>query len=243
LDRFLNETQLAMAEGLARLLSTQLDLADLDRQTELATEMELKALQAQINPHFLFNTINTIAAFIRTDPSEARRLLRQFGTFYRRTLEQAEDLVTLERELEFVDTYLELEKARFGDRLEVKRDIDDEAFDLLVPAFMIQPLVENSIAHGMRSDGQPLTVTISAHVYPEEACINVVDDGEGITVERLPHVLEPGAGSGLGIALRNVRDRLAGHFGPESRLTIESTEGLGTTVGLTIRPLPEFEEA
>ena len=118
-DRFLNETQLAMAEGLARLLSTQLELSELERQTELATEMELKALQAQINPHFLFNTINTIAAFIRTDPAEARRLLRKFGTFYRRTLEQAEDLVTLERELEFVDTYVELEKARFGDRLEI----------------------------------------------------------------------------------------------------------------------------
>jgi two-component system sensor histidine kinase LytS len=242
-DRFLNETQLAMAEGLARLLSTQLELSELDRQTELATQMELKALQAQINPHFLFNTINTIAAFIRTDPSEARRLLRQFGAFYRRTLEQAEELVTLERELEFVDAYLELEKARFGDRLEVRRDVDDDAFDLLVPAFIIQPLVENSIAHGMRSDGQPLTVTISAKVHADEACIEVVDDGDGIPASRLPHVLEPGAGSGLGIALRNIRDRLAGYFGPDSELTIESTEGAGTTVGLTIRPLPDYDEA
>ena len=120
-DRYLNENQLAMAEGLARLLSTQLEASELERQTELATQMELKALQAQINPHFLFNTINTIAAFIRTDPAEARRLLRQFGTFYRRTLEEADDLVTLDRELEFVDTYVELEKARFGDRLESSR--------------------------------------------------------------------------------------------------------------------------
>ncbi len=122
-DRYLNENQLAMAEGLARLLSTQLELSELERQTELATQMELKALQAQINPHFLFNTINTIAAFIRTDPTEARRLLRQFGTFYRRTLEEAEDLITLDRELEFVDTYVQLEKARFGDRLEFVQDV------------------------------------------------------------------------------------------------------------------------
>ncbi|HSK46676.1 MAG TPA: histidine kinase [Coriobacteriia bacterium] len=242
-DRFLNETQLAAAEGLARLLSTQLELSELEAQTELATQMELKALQAQINPHFLFNTINTIAAFIRTDPSEARRLLRNFGTFYRRTLEQAEDLVTLERELEFVDTYIELEKARFGDRLEIAHEIEDAALGLPIPAFMIQPLVENSVGHGMRSDGGTLTVTISAYVGDNELCLEVRDDGEGIPAERLPHVLEPGAGKGLGIALRNIRDRLRGHFGPESMLQIESTEGEGTAVRLTIRPLPKPDQS
>jgi two-component system, LytTR family, sensor histidine kinase LytS len=237
-DRFLNETQLAMAEGLARLLSTQLELSELERQTELATEMELKALQAQINPHFLFNMINTIAAFIRTDPGEARRLLRQFGTFYRRTLEQAESLITLERELEFVDTYAELEKARFGSRLEVIEDVDDRALRMPMPAFMIQPLVENAIGHGMRGDGSTLHVTIAAHVNSDELCVSVADDGVGIAPDRLPHVLDLSAGRGLGIALRNVRDRLRGHFGPESTLRIESEEGVGTTVVLTVRPLP-----
>ncbi|HET6351705.1 MAG TPA: histidine kinase [Coriobacteriia bacterium] len=238
-DRFLNETQLAMAEGLARLLSTQLELSELERQTELATQMELKALQAQINPHFLFNTINTIAAFIRTDPSEARRLLREFGAFYRHTLEQAEDMVVLERELEFVDTYVALEKARFGELLVVAEDVDDEALETLVPAFIIQPIVENSVGHGMRGDGDPLHVTISAHVAGDQLCIQVRDDGVGISADRLPHVLEPGAGSGLGIAMRNVSDRLRGYFGPESGLKIESTEGEGTCVTLTIRPLPQ----
>ncbi len=242
-DRFLNETQLAMAEGLARLLSTQLELSELERQTELATQMELKALQAQINPHFLFNTINTIAAFIRTDPSEARRLLRQFGTFYRRTLEQAEDLVVLEREMEFVDTYVELEKARFGELLIFIDDIDDEALEMLVPAFIIQPIVENSVGHGMRADGEPLHVTVSAHVGDDELCITISDDGAGIPADRLPHVLEPGVGRGLGIALRNVGDRLRGYFGPDSGLAIESVEGEGTTVTLTIKPLPKVEDA
>ena len=241
-DRYLNETQLAMAEGLARLLSTQLELSELERQTELATEMELKALQAQINPHFLFNTINTIAAFIRTDPSEARRLLRQFGTFYRRTLEQAEDLVTLERELEFVEMYVGLEKARFGDRLEMVTDVDDEVLGIPMPAFMIQPLVENSVGHGMRSDGEPLTVTVRAHAHGQELRIEVIDDGEGISAERMPHVLEPGEGKGLGIALRNVRDRLRGYFGPDSSLEIRSTHGQGTTVCLVISPLPAQHE-
>lgn len=232
-DRYLNETQLAMAEGLARLLSTQLELSELERQTELATEMELKALQAQINPHFLFNMINTIAAFIRTDPAEARRLLRQFGAFYRRTLEQQEDLVTLERELEFVDTYMELEKARFGDRLEYVDDVQPGLLGLHLPAFMIQPLVENAVGHGMRADGSTLHVTVLVSAEPSGVVFEVRDDGQGVAAERLPHVMDIGSGRGLGIALRNVRDRLRGYFGPQSALEIESTEGVGTVVRLS----------
>lgn len=238
-DRFLNETQLAMAEGLARLLSRQLELSELDRQTELATQMELKALQAQINPHFLFNTINTIAAFIRTDPTEARRLLRQFGTFYRRTLEQAADLVTVERELEFVSTYVELEKARFGEQLNFAIEADPATYDTPLPSFMIQPLVENAIGHGMRHDGSALSVVVSAYFCDEGLCITVADDGVGIPPERLPLVLESGTSKGLGIAMGNVRDRLAGHFGPDSTFTIESTVDVGTTVKLIISPVPE----
>ncbi|PKQ16624.1 MAG: sensor histidine kinase [Actinobacteria bacterium HGW-Actinobacteria-7] len=237
-DRYLNETQLAMAEGLARLLSTQLELSELEAQTDLAREMELKALQAQINPHFLFNTINTIAAFIRTDPSEAHRLLRQFGTFYRRTLEQADDLVTLDRELEFVRTYVELEQARFGNRLVVQEAIEDATRSLAMPAFMIQPLVENCVGHGMPADGRPLTVVVSATRGDDEIIISVSDDGAGISPERLGAIFEPGSGKGLGIALRNVRDRLAGYYGPESVLTIESEPDHGTTVHLVIRLLP-----
>jgi len=236
-DKYLNETQLAMAEGLAHLLSTQLELSELDRQTELACRMELKALQAQINPHFLFNTINTIAAFIRTDPIEARRLLRQFGAFYRRTLEQTDDLVTLERELEFVETYVELEQARFGERLEIVEDIEPAARSHAIPAFMIQPLVENAIGHGMRPDGGTLHVTIRARVDHESLKVTITDDGVGISARRLPHVFEPGFGIGLGIALRNIQDRLTGHFGHNSRLVIHSTEGRGTTAEMVI-PLP-----
>ncbi len=237
-DRYLNETQLAMAEGLGRLLSTQLELSELEAQTDLAREMELKALQAQINPHFLFNTINTIAAFIRTDPAQAHRLLRQFGTFYRRTLEQADDLVTVGREMEFVCTYVELEQARFGSRLVVHEEIEDEVRSMPLPAFMIQPLVENAVGHGMPADGRPLVITVSAVRGPDAITISVADNGEGIAPERLESVFEPGTGKGLGIALRNVRDRLSGYYGPESALQIESTLGQGTTVRLVIRPIP-----
>ncbi len=237
-DRYLNETQLAMAEGLGRLLSTQLELSELEAQIDLAREMELKALQAQINPHFLFNTINTIAAFIRTDPVVAHRLLRQFGTFYRRTLEQVDDLVTIDRELEFVRSYVELEQARFGGRLIVNEVVDERARRLPMPAFMIQPLVENAVGHGMPSDGRPLTITISARIVEDGAIVTVADDGAGIPPERLENLFEPGTGKGLGIALRNVRDRLTGYYGQDSELLIES-EGRGTAVHMVIRPLPQ----
>lgn len=233
--RFLNETQFAMAEGLARLLSTQLELSELEAQTELAREMELKALQAQINPHFLFNTINTIAAFIRTDPAEAHRLLRQFGSFYRRTLEQADHLVTLERELEYVDTYLELEQARFGDRLRFEKRVDAKALGMPLPAFLLQPLVENAVGHGMRADGSPLTVRVTATLAGDELHLSVEDDGAGIPSERLGKVFEAASSKGLGIALRNVRDRVSGFFGEGSSLEIRSTEDVGTAVHITIR--------
>ena len=157
--RLLNETQVAMAEGLAMMLSTQLELSELERQTELATRMELKALQAQINPHFLFNTINTIASLIRTDPARARELLREFAAFYRRTLESGDELITLGQEIEQTRRYLTFELARFGDRVIVEEELEPQVLQMLVPAFIVQPLVENAISHGMRAEG-PLTIRL-----------------------------------------------------------------------------------
>ncbi|MBS3956822.1 MAG: histidine kinase [Clostridiales bacterium] len=229
----LNETQIAMAEGLARLLSTQLELSELERQTELACRMELKALQAQIHPHFLFNTINTIAMLIRTDPEKARELLRDFARFYRRTLEATEDLVPLEQELEYVRTYLAFEKARFGDRLEVIEEIDTGVQGLLVPAFAIQPVVENSVQHGMK-EVDPLTISITTRRAGSRIEIEVTDDGAGIAKDDLSRVLEPGFGKGLGIALKNVDDRLRGYYGPGSGLTVKHAEGGGTQVLITV---------
>ncbi len=233
--RLLNETQIAMAEGLAQLLSTQLELSELERQTELACQMELKALQAQIHPHFLFNTINTIAMFIRTDSEKARELLRDFARFYRRTLEATEDLVPLEQELEYVRTYLSFELARFGDRLEITEEIDEELRGVLVPAFAIQPIVENAVQHGMKAT-DVLHVRISTRRVGDHIEIEVDDDGTGIPPEHVGRVLEPGFGKGLGIALKNVDDRLKGHYGPGSGLTVECPGDAGTRVLITIVP-------
>ncbi|PKQ37839.1 MAG: sensor histidine kinase [Actinobacteria bacterium HGW-Actinobacteria-1] len=231
--RLLNETQVTMVEGLARLLSTQLELSELERQTALACRMELKALQAQINPHFLFNTINTIASLIRTDPPRARDLLREFARFYRRTLEENEELVPLERELEYARSYLVFEHARFGDRVQVTEEIDAEAMQVLVPAFIVQPLVENCVQHGMRAD-EPLHISVSARVENGTLVLAVADDGVGIAPSVLPRILEAGYGKGLGIALKNVDDRLRGRFSTGSGLTVASEEGVGTTVTATL---------
>jgi two-component system, LytTR family, sensor histidine kinase LytS len=229
-----NETQIAMAEGLGEVLSTQLELAELERQTELATRMELKALQAQINPHFLFNTINTIASLIRTDPVRARELLREFATFYRRTLERGDELIPLDVELEQTHRYLTFEIARFGDRVRVEDDIDPAVRSTLVPAFIVQPLVENAIAHGMRPHA-PITISLTAYVCDGDSlCVVIKDDGVGIPPSKVDHVLEPGSAKGLGIALKNVDDRLKGHFGPGSGVRVESAEGVGTSVTLVL---------
>ncbi|TLM78076.1 MAG: sensor histidine kinase [Actinobacteria bacterium] len=231
--RLLNETQVTMVGGLADLLSTQLELSELDRQTELATRMELQALQAQINPHFLFNTINTIASLVRTDPSEARDLLREFATFYRRTLETGDSPVPLARELEYVHSYLRFETARFPNRIKVVEDIEPAALDVNIPAFVVQPLVENCIKHGMRARGV-LTVRIDARLSQGRLTVRVADDGVGMAPDVLAKVMEPGFGTGLGIALGNVDDRLRGLYGPASGLVVHSTADAGTTVTLTV---------
>jgi len=231
--RLLNETQVTMVEGLARLLSTQLELSELERQTALACRMELKALQAQINPHFLFNTINTIAMLIRTDPATARELLREFASFYRRMLEDNEGPIPLRQELEYALTYLRFEQARFGERLHVFEQIDPTILGIEVPAFILQPLVENCVQHGTKPD-VPLTITLAGRREGGVIRIRVADDGAGISPEDLPRVLETGFGKGLGIALKNVDDRLKGHFGSASGLAVESVRGKGTTVTMTI---------
>ena len=233
----LTETELVSAEGLARLLSTQLVIHELENQAALATELELKALQAQINPHFLFNTINTIGAYIRTDAEKARHLLRHFAGFYRRTLEHGDKPITLGLELEFLKQYFELEKARFGDQVNLSLDIDTVAMDLPMPSFMLQPLVENSIEHGMRDDGSPLNVGVLVeHVKDSDTwMVSLSDDGVGIDEESLATIFEKPSSTGLGVALRNVSDRLRGFYGQDSELTIESSKGVGTEISFLIR--------
>ena len=229
-----NETQRAMCEGFAQLLSTQLSLSYMQQKTELAAKMELRALQAQINPHFLFNTINTIAATVRTDPAQARVMLREFAVYYRRLLENAEDLIELSAEVEQTERYLMFQRARFGeDSITMNIDIEDGLEELRVPSFILQPLVENCVGHARRVDA-PLTIEVRAWQASASVIITVADDGVGIPPERLDTLLDGDSDTGLGIALRNVNARLKACFGTVSGLYIESEVDVGTTVYLSL---------
>lgn len=233
--RNINETQISIAEGFGELLSTQLAAMALEEQTKLATSMELKMLQSQINPHFLFNTINTIASFIRTDPNKARTLLREFAVFYRRTLEDASDLILLDREIEQTQRYFTFEVARFGeDRLELDTDIDEDLEGVYIPAFMVQPLVENAVRHAMPSEGK-LTILIRALRTGNDVLVSIVDDGTGMTEEARQNILHPESSTGLGIAVKNIHDRIRGYYGGDSRMDIQTKLGAGTTVTLYLK--------
>lgn len=228
-----------LAAGIAQLLGVQMELAELDRQTQLLTKAELDALQAQINPHFLFNTLNTISMFIRTNPETARRLLKRLAAFFRHSLKRRGHWVTFEEELSYLHHYLVLEKARFREKLRIVRDIDERVLPYKIPVLTLQPLVENAIRHGITPKLGKGTVKISIHLLDDkEILVAVMDDGVGIKPEILSEVLKPGFGSGSGVGLSNVHERLKLLFGEDRGLTIESSPNVGTTVILRI-PLTE----
>lgn len=231
----ISETQKSIAEGFGQLLSTQMAAAALEEQTKLATSMELKALQSQINPHFLFNTINTIASFIRTDPEKARILLREFAVFYRRTLEDSADLILFAREMEQTKRYFTFEIARFGDdRVSMEVNIDPAVDDMMIPPFLIQPLVENAVRHAMPSEGK-LVISVTGVVDGDDVIVSVVDNGVGMTEDARQNILHPESSTGLGIAVKNVHDRIRGYFGSDAHMDVESELGMGTTVKLVLK--------
>ncbi len=222
------------AQGLGQIFCTQLELANLERMTELAAKAELKALRAQINPHFLFNALNTIVSLCRTNPEEARRLIIELSEFFRRSLKTSRDFVTIKEELELVDSYLALEKARFGARLTIVKTVGDETLNVLIPAFTLQPLVENAVKHGLLAKEEGGTVHIAVARTGGDVAITITDDGQGISRATLSQVLVSGFGKGAGVGLSNVNERLKNIYGPKHALEIESVEGRGTVVHLSI---------
>jgi len=234
-----DRTQFTIARGLATLISSQLSAYELDRQAELTAQAEVKALQAQINPHFLFNTLNTIAALTRTDPVRARELLRDFSVFYRRTLESSESRITLAQELEQTRRYLTIEKARFGeDRIVESEFVEEGLEEVMVPSFLVQPIVENSVRHAMRDEG-PLHIDVHAKVDGEDVLLAVADDGLGMDEDAKARLLEQadmsrGTTGGTGIALRNVAERVERFYGVGSGIEIMSRLGEGTVITLRL---------
>lgn len=224
------ETELAL--GLAQLFSTQLELSRIDQQKELLARSELKALQAQINPHFLFNAINTIVSYTRTQPDHARKLLIHLGDFFRSNLQEPISEVALEKELEHITSYVEIEKARFGDKLKILYTIDNDV-NCKLPPLLLQPLVENAIKHGVLKRTEGGFVRICASKKDKGTYISVLDNGVGMCEETINRVLIENS-SRDSIGLRNVDARLKSMYGKDNGLKIESTEGVGTLITLFI---------
>ena len=214
----------------ASLIGGQIALAALETQGEQLARAELRALRAQISPHFVYNALTAVANSIHTSPDEARELLTEFSEFIRYAFARERPYVTLADELRYVEKYLRLEQARFGDRLEVRVQVAPEVLHTVVPALSLQPLVENAIRHGLEM-GIGGRVQIIAADFDREVELRVVDDGAGMPPERITAVL---AGTAGGIGLANVDRRLRTAFGEEYGLEIESRPGHGTSVVMTL---------
>ncbi len=191
-----------------------------ERLRELAARSELKALKAQINPHFLFNALNSISALIGSDPDAAERTLERLAGIFRRTLLASEkENVTLGKELELVDAYLDIERARFGDRLRVTQSVSEAASGVLVPPLILQPIVENAVRHGISPRVEGGRVSIDASVHDGRLVLVVEDDGPGMGDG------DPERAMSRGYGLRNVRDRLYTRYGPDASFSFGGDGG------------------
>jgi LytS/YehU family sensor histidine kinase len=205
----LQDADVELLSALGDQLSAQLQLSEL-----AGTQVE--AMQAQMEPHFVFNCLNTIASFIRTDPERARRLIVAFADYVRWRLAKPGEFITLEEELVHVSRYLELEQARFGSQLEVEIDVAADALNVQLPPFLVQPIVENAVKHG-KTD-RPLHLRVRARVRRGRLFVTVRDDGRGIARDAIERVLEPGVGDGTGLGLASVHHRLTAFYGEGVRL-------------------------
>jgi two-component system LytT family sensor kinase len=217
----------------ARWVSTQVELADLDRSRTRAIEAELRALRAQISPHFVYNSLTAIASFVRTDPERARELLLEFADFTRYAFRRGGEFTTLSEELRNIERYLVLEKARFGERLHVQLLIAPEVLPVSVPFLAVQPLVENAVRHGIERKAGIGNITLGAQDAGAEALIWVEDDGNGTDPELIRRVLS-GESAADSVGLGNVDSRLRQVFGDDHGLVVETAPGAGTKVSFRV---------
>lgn len=218
---------------LADWVAVQVELAELDASRTLLMEAEVRALRAQISPHFIYNSLNAIASFINTDPARARELVVEFADFTRYSFRRHGDFTTLAEELRSIDRYLLLEKARFGDRVQVSLRIAPEVLSTVIPFLSLQPLVENAVRHGLEAKEGPGHITISANDSGAFAEVTIEDDGVGIDPEHLRSVLA-GHADGDHVGLRNVDARLRQVYGDEHGLVIETAPGEGTLITMRV---------
>ncbi len=227
----------------ATFVSAQLSLAELDASKAMLLEAQVRALRAQISPHFIYNSLNAIASFINTDPARARELVIEFADFTRYSFRRRGDFTTLAEELEAIDRYLLLEKARFGERIRVSLQIAPEVLPTQIPFLSLQPLVENAVRHGLEAKPDGGLICITATDEGQYAMIQVEDDGAGMDPQKLSSVLA-GTTTNLHVGLRNVDVRLRQIYGSGHGLVIDTAPGAGTLITLRIPkfvPLPDAE--
>jgi two-component system LytT family sensor kinase len=204
----------------------------LEAQRVHLTEARLAALTNQINPHFLFNTLNSVSTLIRLDPDRARRMVYQLSKILRRLLRKAESFSPLREEIAFIDDYLAIEMVRFGDKLRFYKDIDENTLDRLVPSMILQPIIENSIKHGLSNKVDGGMVRLRTWLEDTQLHISIEDDGIGIPESEQGTVFQQGIG------VSNVNERLRVLFGPRYRMLIDSKAGRGTR---TLIEIPDIE--
>ena len=210
----------------------------LEEQHLLLLQARMEALQNQINPHFLFNTLNSVSSLVRFDPDTARELIIKLARILRRLLNSSDSFVPLREEVEFIDNYLDIEVVRFGrDKLRVIKELEPESLEMLVPAMLLQPLVENSIKHGLASKIEGGSIYLRSRRGAKAIIIEVEDDGVGMGAAQL--IEKPNGLGGTGIGMANVAERLKVLYGDTARMTIDSQDGKGTLVRLR---LPVLEE-
>lgn len=223
-------------DEVARWVSGQLELAELDASRTRLMEAEVRALRAQISPHFIYNSLTAIASFVRTDPERARELLLEFADFTRYSFRRHGEFTTLADELRSIERYLVLEKARFGDRLRVTLRVAPEVLPVVIPFLCLQPLVENAVRHGLEDKAGPGRVTIIGEDHDTECVITIEDDGVGEDPERVRRALA-GDVTMDSVGLGNVDERLRSTFGDDYGLVVETAPGAGTKVMVRV---PKF---
>ena len=208
----------------------------LEEQERLLLHARMEALQNQINPHFLFNTLNSISSLVRFDPDMARDVIFKLATILRKLLSSGEAFAPLRDEFEFIDNYLDIEVVRFGrDKLHVVKELDPASLDVVVPSMLLQPLIENSIKHGLSPKVEGGSIFLRSRVTDSRLIIEVEDDGVGMGSAQLE---ESSSWTGMGIGMANISERLQVLYGDTARMTIDSHEGMGTLVRIRL-PLVE----
>ena len=223
--------ELRVVAEAASLVGAQIELSVLAEREERLAQAELRALRAQISPHFIYNALAAVAGNIHADPEEAREQLIDFAEFTRYLFRDGRSYVTLAEEVGHVERYLRLEQARFPDRLAIEIEIPRPLHDAIVPMLSLQPLVENAVRHGLQHRAEGGTISVRAETVGDDVQVRIADDGEGIEPGQIAGLL---AGTGGGIGLSNVDARLRATFGEAYALRIESVPGSGTTAIMTV---------